>query len=150
MPSATLTKSGDLPDVNVWLALSAPDHLHYERAQQYWNEESAEYIGFSRITALGYLRLTTNRHVMGGSTLTMPKAWQAYSTLMAQPRVRFLDERADMESIFEPWALTGIVSQKNLTDAYLAAFANAASLRLVTFDSDFARFPGLNLLHLKP
>jgi predicted nucleic acid-binding protein len=36
------------------------------------------------------------------------------------------------------------------TDAYLAAFAITSGSRLVSFDADFARFPGLHFLHLKP
>ena len=34
-------------------------------------------------------------------------------------------------------------------DAYLAAFAMVGTFRLVTFDRDFTRFSGLELLHLK-
>ena len=36
------------------------------------------------------------------------------------------------------------------TDAYLASFAIACGCRLVSFDADFVRFPGLNFLHLQP
>ena len=35
-----------------------------------------------------------------------------------------------------------------LTDAYLAAFAESAQLRRVTFDKDFGRFQGLDCLRL--
>ena len=35
-------------------------------------------------------------------------------------------------------------------DAYLAALAQTANLRLVSFDADFARFTGLQWLHLTP
>lgn len=36
------------------------------------------------------------------------------------------------------------------TDAYLAAFAAAGGHRLVAFDADFSRYPGLAFLHLRP
>ena len=39
-------------------------------------------------------------------------------------------------------------SALELTDAYLAAFARCAGMQLVTFDTDFARFEGLDLLVL--
>lgn len=42
----------------------------------------------------------------------------------------------------------GVVRPKDWSDADLAAFAIAGDLRLVSFDRDFARFPGLDLLHL--
>jgi len=35
------------------------------------------------------------------------------------------------------------------TDAYLAAFAKAGGLRLVSFDGDFVHFDGLDLLRLE-
>ena len=35
-----------------------------------------------------------------------------------------------------------------VTDMYLSAFATAAGLRLVTFDRDFLRFDGLDVLRL--
>ena len=34
------------------------------------------------------------------------------------------------------------------TDAYLAAFAAASGCRLVAFDGDFHRYPGIEFLHL--
>src|SRR5579872_6731962 len=57
----------DLPDINLWLALSVGDHAHHERAERYWYDESAEEIAFCRITALGFLRLCTNSSVMSGA-----------------------------------------------------------------------------------
>ena len=31
----------DLPEVNVCIALSAPDHVHRAKAEQYWKEEAS-------------------------------------------------------------------------------------------------------------
>ena len=42
----------------------------------------------------------------------------------------------------------GRTSPNLWTDAYLAAFANCAGLRLVTFDEGFYRFKGLDVLIL--
>jgi len=47
------------------------------------------------------------------------------------------------------WSRKGLASKRNWTDLYLAAFAVAGNLRLVTFDNDFLAFPGLELLHLQ-
>ena len=41
-------------------------------------------------------------------------------------------------------------SHRLWTDAYLAAFSFASGCRLVSFDADFRRFPGLNFLRLQP
>ena len=150
MRRGTLAEIGDLPDVNVWISLSSPAHRHYDRAQQYWIEESAARINFCRVTSLGFLRLAMNRHVMSADVLTMPDAWNVYEKLRSQPRVGFAHERSNPETSVKRWVLNGLFTRHGLTDAYLAAFAIEANLRLVTFDSDFARFPGLNLLHLAP
>ena len=67
----------DLPDVNVWLALSLPDHPHHPRAQRYWFDESGGQVAFCRIAALAYVRLSTLPKVVG-EPLTVAGAWQAY------------------------------------------------------------------------
>ncbi|NDD70110.1 MAG: VapC toxin family PIN domain ribonuclease, partial [Synechococcaceae bacterium WB9_4xC_028] len=36
----------DLPDLNVWLALTTPDHVHHKRAVRYWEQDAAEQILF--------------------------------------------------------------------------------------------------------
>jgi len=41
-------------------------------------------------------------------------------------------------------------SGRLLTDLYPGCFAQAAQLRLVTFDCDFERFVGLAVLRLSP
>ena len=63
--------------------------------------------------------------------------------------VDFLAEPAGIENVMTDWCRNGLATKRNLTDLYLAAFALAGDLRLVTFDDDFRIFPGLNLLHLK-
>ena len=68
----------DLPDVNVWLAFSEADHEHHSRARRYWYEESGDQLAFCRVTALGFLRLSTNSSAMGGQPLTVSQAWHAY------------------------------------------------------------------------
>jgi hypothetical protein len=49
----------------------------------------------------------------------------------------------------EQWALGANAAPRHWTDAYLAAFAKAGGLRLVSFDGDFTRFGGLDLLRLE-
>jgi predicted nucleic acid-binding protein len=71
----------DLPDVNVWLAYSMEDHVHHKRAKAYWLDESADRVAFCRTTALGFLRLSTNTHVMGGAPLSAEEAWRAYTSM---------------------------------------------------------------------
>ncbi len=139
----------DLPDVNVWLAFSFADHAHHQRARRYWYEESADQLAFCRVTALGFLRLVTNATAMGGQPLKVPQAWQAYGAFRRLPEVVLAAEPEGCETCLEQWALEDGPTPRQWTDAYLAAFAKAGGLRLVSFDGDFTRFEGLDLLRLE-
>jgi predicted nucleic acid-binding protein len=59
------------------------------------------------------------------------------------------DEPQDCETWLEHWAMGKSPTPRQWTGAYLAAFARAGSLRLVSFDGDFKGFEGLNLLRLE-
>ena len=138
----------DLLDVNVWLALCLPGHPHHKRARTFWFEESAEAIGFCRITSLALVRLLTQASITGEPALSVSEAWIAYRDFRQLPEVIFLPEPIGCEELLESWALADGHSRKLWTDAYLAAFAQAAGARLVSFDSDFKRFPKLKCLSL--
>lgn len=69
---------GDLLDVNVWVALTAIDHPLHPRAERYWMEEANPRLVFCRTTALGLVRITSQRHTFGGEPLSPPDAWANY------------------------------------------------------------------------
>lgn len=139
----------DLPDINVWLAFSVADHPHHQRARRYWYEEAGDRLAFCRVTALGFLRLSTNSSAMDGQPLTVSQAWQAYLSFRRLPEVLLVDEPEDCDAWLERWALGDRPAPRHLTDAYLASFAMAGGLRVVSFDGDFTRFDDLDLLHLR-
>jgi toxin-antitoxin system PIN domain toxin len=138
----------DLLDLNVWLALAIEDHAHHQRARHYWYNESNDRIAFCRATSLGFLRLSTNSTVMGGRPLTPQQAWQAYLDFCRLPEVFLSSEPRGCEDLLGRWINDGILTPRLWMDAYLAAYAMTGSQRLVTFDDDFTRFDGLDLLHL--
>lgn len=149
MPRPGLAARVDLLDVNVWVALSASEHPHHARASRYWREESGQRLAFCRVTMLGLLRLTTNATVMGGQPLTATEAWAAWSTWCGLDDVLVADEPDGCDEILAGWTGRGIITPRLWTDAYLAAFARAGGYRLVSFDRDFTRFHGLDVLHLE-
>jgi toxin-antitoxin system PIN domain toxin len=140
----------DLPDVNVWLALTDDRHVHHHTARQYWNEQRADEIAFCRVTMLALLRLVTNAQVMSGHAFTNDEAWDIYRTYRNLPIIRFLPEANAVETTFATFTTNPALPHRLWTDAYLAAFAISTANRLVSFDTDFQRFTGLNLLLLKP
>jgi predicted nucleic acid-binding protein len=93
--------------------------------------------------------VTSQRHTFGGRPLTPNEAWSNYVRWRGQSEVTILTEPLGIDDIMGNWIDRGLATTKNWTDLYLAAFATAGRLRLVTFDSDFAAFPGLDLLQLK-
>jgi len=140
----------DLPDINVWLALTCEDHQHHLRARQYWEGESAVQLAFCRVTMLGLLRLATNAKVMQNHPFQPAEAWKIYHDFIALPEVLFIAEPTDIEHQFAAFSELTNFPANRWTDAYLAAFAQVTGCRMVSFDSDFQRFTGLNFLHLTP
>jgi len=138
---------GDLPDVNVWLAMAVPQHPHHEAAADYWKELAGKRIWFCRITMLGLVRLLAQPKVMGNQALTLPEALAAYHRFASLPEIGFHAEPANCAAELER-RLSADLPSRLLTDTYLAAFAESAGLRMVTFDKDFERFRGLDCLRL--
>ena len=148
MPSAEGRTQGDLPDVNVWIALLNRQHQHHEQAKHYWEQSAAHPIGLCRITMLGLLRLGCNKSAMGGTPYTSEQAWAAYQSIIDLPEVVFFAEPSGIDSAMRKHSAHPRFLVADWTDAYLAAFAQQANLRMATFDKGFARYANLALLAL--
>jgi uncharacterized protein len=125
------------PDVNVWLAVAAPEHIHAVIARRWWEQEPGS-IAFSRLTQLGLLRLMTTAAAMDGKPLTIAEAWRVYDRLYEDDRVTFISEPPEVEKRFRERAAGKTVSPKIWADAWLLAVAHAAEGILVTFDKALA------------
>ena len=156
---------GDLPDINVWLALAQRDHVHHAAAQEYWQEtmqrlmqdeasdttqQSAKKLYFCRTTMLGLVRVLCQSERAKGRHVEMHQGMAAFQRFMDLDEVTFLQE---------PWlavnaALTTLLNVHPKhplhlsTDVYLAALAQTIGLRLVSFDQDYRRFEDLDCLIL--
>ena len=89
-----MTSSADvvsLPDVNVWIAAASDRHEHHATAGQWFDSASAP-ICFCRVTQMAFLRLLTNRKVMGEDMPSPAEAIAVYRQLLADERVRFEPE----------------------------------------------------------
>ena len=144
----TLPSSGDLLDANVWLALAAEAHTHHRRAKEYWEQEAAPIAAFCRVTQMAFLRLLTNKTVMGAQVLSPSAAWSKSTDFLNLPEVHLFAEPVGLDEAWRRFSTVGRLSPNLWTDAYLAAFARSAGLRLVTFDAGFAGFEGLDCLML--
>jgi len=132
-----------LPDVNVWLALTFDSHVHHPAAKEWFDAISGELCLFCRTTQQGYLRLVTNASVFGGDALTLSQAWLTYDLLHSDSCVSYIDEPVGIEPLWRAHTERQSFSPKVWNDAYLAAFAQAANLEVVTFDQAFTQFPSM-------
>jgi predicted nucleic acid-binding protein len=92
---------------------------------------------FCRFTQLGLLRLLTAEVVMAEDVLTQADAWAVYDRWLGDSRVSFADEPPDLERRFRALTHLRQAATKSWADSYLAAFADASQLTLVTFDRGF-------------
>jgi len=119
--------------MNIWLALAAPEHVHAPLARHWWEQESGA-IAFSRLTQLGFLRLTTTAAAMDGKPLTIGQAWRVYDRFYEDDRVLFISEPVEIDQRFREKAVGRQASPKIWADAWLLAMAQAAGGTLITFD----------------
>jgi len=71
---------------------------------------------------------------MGKDVRSMAGAWDLYDQWCADDRVAFMPEPPGLDSGLRALSKGRQSSPKVWADAYLAAFASAAGLKLVTFD----------------
>ncbi len=144
------SKSFLFPDVNVWLALTYEGHVHHAVARAWFQQLDQEArLCFCRITQLSLLRLVTTEAVMGkDEVLTQTQAWAAYDRWFDDARVLFLEEPANVETVFRSLSRQSRSTSKGWADSYLLAFASAANLRLVTFDQALSQ-KDTNVLFLR-
>jgi toxin-antitoxin system PIN domain toxin len=142
-----------LPDVNIWLALSLPNHDHHQVARSWLNTlNPVVSIFFCRPTQQGILKLLTTAAVMKGYgriVMTHTEAWEAFDRMLEDDSIAFADEPPGIEETWKSLALRKTSSPKIWMDAYLAAFAINSGFQLVTADKAFTQFKGLDLHLIK-
>ena len=143
-------------DTSVWLPAIFKQHQFHNVARQALQQATKTQPAiFCRATQQSVLRLTSTAGIArtyGEQPLTNRDAWLTLDALQALPQVAWRDEPAGLLPHWRNLAALDTSSPKVWMDAYLAAFAIAAGLRLVTLDGDFKNFEaqGLNLTLLAP
>ena len=135
----------NLLDANVWLAIVFTNHTFHAKAKDWFNQQPDDSCAFCRITQMALLRHLTNSKIMGAATQTQRAAWKTYDLLAHDPRVCFVPEAVGTEACFRAHTTQAVSAHERWTDAYLAALALTAGLKMVTFDKGFQRYAGLNL-----
>lgn len=135
-----------LADANLWLALAFEVHAHHQRALRWFDAREPESCAMCRLAQSGFLRLATNPAVFGIEAVVTAQAWDLYDELLSDERVFYLPEPNGLEQAWRRYTKGQQYSTKVWSDAYLAAFANACGIALVSFDTGFLNYDGLTLV----
>jgi len=108
-------------------------------------------VGFCRLTQLSFLRLLTHPVVMQDEVKTQREAWEIYDRLVGDSLIAFYPERNPdaVENEFRKLTAMARFAPQQWPDAYLAAFARAEDLILVTFDRALSKLAGEPVVLLK-
>jgi len=147
---------GALFDTNVWLAAVFTTHPFHALAQNALQRATpAVPAVFCRATEQSFLRLASTPSLLkvyGAEGPTNRDALLALNALQALRQVGVRDEPRGALPLWHALSARDSASPKVWMDAYLAAFATAGGLRMVTLDRDFKNFVphGLDLILLSP
>lgn len=131
------------PDLNFWIALTYAAHQHHEAAAR-WFARVNDQAYFCRVTQLGFLRLLTHPQVMQNEVKNQQQAWSTYDLLLTDERISFHTEPESnqLEQAWRSLSSGRRSASMQWPDTYLAAFASAAGLRVVTFDRGLHQLSG--------
>lgn len=147
--------SGWLVDTNVWLAVVFTTHPLHQLARDALQQRSpAEPAVFCRATQLSFLRLASTPVLLkayGAEGLNNRDALVALNALQQLRQVSVRDEPRGTRALWHAMSALDSASPKVWMDAYLAAFAIAGGMRMLTLDRDFRNFvpQGLELTLLR-
>jgi hypothetical protein len=132
-------KSLIFPDVNVWLALIYEQHVHNPIAVEWYESlKTSTTLVFCRHTQLGLFRLLSTEIVMKQDVLKQTQCWQLYDPWIESGLAVIAQNPPGLESEMRGRSAEEMVSPKVWADAYLAAFAEAGKVTLVTMDRALA------------
>jgi toxin-antitoxin system PIN domain toxin len=130
--------------LNLLLYAINEDAPHHRRALDFWETaiNGDEPVGLAWTVLLGFLRLATRPGVFP-RPLTLEEAIDCVDAWLAHPNSTLAQETEEHWRVLKT-LVEGAGTAGNLTsDAHLAAIAIGRGATLVSFDSDFSRFPGL-------
>jgi len=135
-----------LCDLNVFLAGAVAIHSAHDAAKTFFEGlPSGDTVEFCRATEIGFLRLLTQKIADGYEPVSNRAAREALGEWMALPHVRVAMEPPGIHSLWTSLADREASAPKIWMDAWLAAFAIRARMRLVSFDRGFERYRGAGL-----
>jgi toxin-antitoxin system PIN domain toxin len=125
-------------DVNVFVALTARNHVHHQLVKEWFYASSSIKWAICSFTEAGFLR---NATAPRAGQITMSEATAILMQLTRHPGYRYLPIDADWHTLCGPF-FKRLYGTKQVTDAYLLGLAVRAGLTLVTLDKGIVHLAG--------
>ncbi|MGA7488502.1 MAG: type II toxin-antitoxin system VapC family toxin [Xanthobacteraceae bacterium] len=133
-----------LPDVNVLIYAFRQDVPRHAvcRAWLAGIVSGDARFGISLLALSALVRVTTNPRAYKTPS-TIEEAFEFCEFLLEQPHCHIVEPGERHWDIFKRLCITNDVRGLRVTDAWFAALAIESGCEWITFDRDYARFPGL-------
>lgn len=142
----------DLVDTNVWLALVLEGHPRHNSATTHFRKARHGDFCFCSQTMISLARLLSTPAIMQAYGAQALSNIEILGILREYSRDKKVGIAVEPENTMHYWRnFSGSTSSspKLWMDAYLAGFAVAGGMRLVTLDKGFAQFPSLDCIILE-
>jgi toxin-antitoxin system PIN domain toxin len=99
-------------------------------------------VGLTWVVVNAFLRLTTKPGLFE-RPLSIDEAWELVDDWRSHPNVRIVQETEEHPRLWSELLRAAGAAGDLTTDAWIAAIALSHGASVLTLDSDFARFPGV-------
>ena len=133
-----------VPDVNVLIGAFLSDAPAHEVCSRWLNRlvNGDEAYGLSELACSGFLRIVTHPRIFNPPD-SIEAALKFLETLRGEPNCVVVTPGERHWSIFADLCRSAGARGDLIPDAYFAALAIESGSEWITFDGDYARFPGL-------
>ena len=133
-----------LPDVNVLIYAFRKDVPQHGECNRWLNQVITAYANFaiSRLALSAVVRITTDRRVYRTPS-SLREAFDFAEFLLDQSNCVIVEPGERHWAIFQRLCAETNTTGRRITDAWYAALAIEWDCEWITFDRDYARFPGL-------
>ncbi len=133
-----------IPDVNILIHAHNSNSRLHPAIGEWWQHQlvAPRPVGLAWVAILGFVRIMTNRGMMG-NPMPVTKAARIVRGWLASPSVEVVNPgERHAEILFRLIDDVGVAGNLT-TDAHLAALAIEYQAEIASTDNDFARFQGL-------
>lgn len=134
-------------DVNVVLAAFREDHPHHAATRPWLEQLLASGTGIlvPDFVWVGFVRLVTNSHIFEVPS-TPTEAFEFVDAVLAAPSYLGISGLGSELQMFKDTVLQADAWGNLVPDAYLASIARSHAAPVASFDRDFRRFDGLEIV----